>query len=59
MGWSRRLKKTPDVPFVGKLRPSRLSLFVRETMPLIVAGRVEVRTNGDRLRRRLLDVIAG
>ncbi len=55
--WSKGFRKRPGVPFVGKMRPSRLSLFLREAMPLVAAHRAEVRVEGDRLRRRLLDVM--
>lgn len=57
VGWSKGFKKMPDVPFVGKIRPSCLPQFVREVMPMVVADRAEVRINGDLLRRRLLDVM--
>ena len=56
--WSKGFKKTPGRAFVGQMRPSRLPRFLREAMPLVVDGRAELRVNGERLRRRLLDVIA-
>ena len=55
--WSKGFKKSPGIPFVGKMRSSRLPLFLREAMPLIAARRAEVRIQGYRLRRRLLDVM--
>jgi hypothetical protein len=55
--WSKGFKKSPGVPFVGKMRSSQLPLFLREAMPLVVNRRAEVRIEGDRLRRRLLDVM--
>lgn len=55
--WSKGFKKTPGVPFVGKMRPARLALFLREAMPLVADHRAEVRVEGDRLRRRLMDVM--
>lgn len=57
--WSKGFRKRPGVPFVGKMRPSRLPLFLREAMPLVADRRAEVRVEGDRLRRRLLDVMTG
>jgi hypothetical protein len=56
--WSKGFKKSPDVPFIGKMRTSRLMLFVREALPLVAQNRVEIHINGERLRRRLLEVMA-
>ena len=56
--WSKGFRKTPDVPFTGKMRPSRLPLFLREAMPLVSTGRAMVHINDERLRRRLLEVMA-
>jgi hypothetical protein len=55
--WSKGFKKRPGVPFVGKMRPSRLPLFLREAMPLVADRRAEVHIEGDRLSPRLLDVM--
>lgn len=56
--WSKGFYKTPGVAFSGKMRPSRLPLFVREAMPFVVDGRAAVCVEGERLRRRLLEVMA-
>ena len=56
--WSKGFKKTPGVTFCGKMRPSRLPLFLREAMAFVADERAEVRVEGERLRRRLLDVMA-
>ena len=55
--WSRGFTKRPGIPFDGEMRSSRLPLFLREAMPLVADGRVEVWIEGERLRRRLLDVM--
>ncbi len=55
--WSKGFKKTPGIPFVGKMRPSRLPLFLREGMQFVAEGRAEIHVNGERLRRRLLEVM--
>jgi hypothetical protein len=49
--------KQPGLPFDGKISPGLLSAFLREAMPMVEANRVEVRVDGERLRRRLLDVM--
>lgn len=56
--WSKGFTKTPGAAFSGKMRPSRLPLFLREAMPFVVDGRARVSVEGERLRRRLLDVMA-
>ena len=56
--WSKGFKKTPGFPFSGKMRSSNLVLFLREAVPMVVLGRAEIRVNGERIRRRLLDVMA-
>lgn len=56
--WSKGFKKKVGEPFVGKMRPSRLPMFLREALPLVADHRVEVRVEGDRLRRRLIEVMA-
>ena len=56
--WSRGFRKTPARPFHGLMRPSRLSLFLREAMPLVADRRAEIHIGGERVRRRLLDVLA-
>lgn len=58
VGWSKGFTKRPGIPFEGEMRASRLPLFLREAMPLVADGRVEVWIEGERLRRRLLDVMA-
>ena len=55
--WSRGFTKRPGIPFDGEMRSSRLPLFLREAMPLVADGRVEVWIEGEQLRRRLLDVM--
>jgi hypothetical protein len=56
--WSKGFKKTPGVAFSGRMRPSRLPLFLREGMPFVADGRAEIRVEGERLRPRLLEVMA-
>jgi hypothetical protein len=56
--WSKGFKKTPGRAFSGKMRPSRLPLFLREAMAFVADGRAEICVEGERLRRRLLDVMA-
>lgn len=56
--WSKGFKKTPGIPFSGKMRSSRLSEFLHEAMPYVTAGRARIQIEGDRLRPRLLDVLA-
>jgi len=56
--WSKGFKKKVGEPFVGKMRPTKLPMFLREALPLVADHRVEVRVEGDRLRRRLLEVMA-
>ena len=55
--WSNGFKKTPGVAFSGKMRPSRLPLFLREALEFVADERAEVRVEGERLRRRLLEVM--
>ena len=56
--WSKGFRKTPGVAFSGKMRSSRLSRFLREAMPYVTDDRARIRVEGDRLRPRLLDVMA-
>lgn len=58
IAWSKGFKKTPGVAFSGKMRPSRLPLFLREALAFVADERAEIRVEGERLRRRLLEVMA-
>lgn len=57
--WSKGFKKMPGLPFTGKMVSSNLARFLEEGMPLVATGRIELRINGERARRRLLEVMAG
>jgi hypothetical protein len=57
--WSSGFTKKPGVPFVAKMRSSRLPLFLREAMPLVAEGRADISVDGERLRPRLLELMVG
>ncbi len=56
--WSKGFKKMPGKPFIGKMRPSKLSLFLAEAMDFVAEERADVHINGERVRRRLWEVLA-
>lgn len=55
--WSKGFTKQPGVPFVGKMRPSRLSRFLREALPFVAEERAEIYVGDERLRRQLSKVM--
>jgi hypothetical protein len=55
--WSRGFKKTLGIAFKGKIRPSRLTLFLREAMVYVRDDRATVSIEGEPLRKRLLEVM--
>jgi hypothetical protein len=55
--WSKGFKKTSGISFTGKMRPSMLPLFLREALPYVADRRAEVHVEGERLRRRLMEVM--
>jgi hypothetical protein len=55
--WSKGFKKMPGIGFTGKMRPSKLPLFLREAVPFVVERRAEIYVEGERIRRRILEVM--
>jgi len=56
--WSKGFKKTPGVAFTGRMRSSQLPKFLNEAMPFVADGRARVAVEGERMRPRLLEVLA-
>lgn len=56
--WSGGFKKTPGKAFKGRMRPSRVPLFLREAQAYVEDERASIRIDGKRLPARLLNVIA-
>jgi hypothetical protein len=55
--WSKGFKKMPGVAFTGKMRPSKLPLFLNEAMPFVRSRRAELHVEGEKLRPRLLELM--
>jgi hypothetical protein len=56
--WSKGFKKTPRVAFTGRMRSSQLPKFLNEAMPFVTDGRARIEVEGERMRPRLLEVLA-
>jgi hypothetical protein len=56
--WSKGFKKTPGVPFSGRMRPSRLPLFLREAVAFVAEGRAEIWIESEKLRPQLQKLMA-
>lgn len=56
--WSKGFRKTPGVAFTGRMRSSQLPKFLNEAMPFVTAKRARIEVEGERMRPRLLEVLA-
>lgn len=56
--WSKGFKKKTVLPFTGKMRASMLPAFLHEAMDYVAEGRARIHIDGEKLRPRLLDVMA-
>jgi len=55
---SKGFRKVPGKAFIGKMEAVMLPVFLHEAMPLVGSGRADIHVEGDRLRPRLLEVMA-
>lgn len=56
--WSKGFKKRVGQPFKGKMRASKLPAFLNEAMAYVADDRARIWVEGEKLRPRLLDMMA-